>query len=188
MTNSQLLRDVGSDLDLRTVVYLAVDPGLSGVIAAITSIDKKMTSIYLADTPVVKIRGGKTHYDLKGMAESLKSNYNPYCTYFILEEVHAMPGQGVTSMFRFGEGFGLWRGLIAAYEYSPILITPQAWKSYYKFEKGASKDASRLKALELSTPYFDLAGDMLKNKNSHGKAEAFLMAYYVMNNFDKIKR
>lgn len=55
-----------------------------------------------------------------------------------MEKVHAMPGQGVTSMFTFGTGYGLMIGIMAALKLPLSLVTPQAWKKVVL--SGTSKD------------------------------------------------
>ncbi|MFM6207166.1 hypothetical protein, partial [Planktothrix sp.] len=91
----------------------------------------------------------------------------------ILESVHAMPGQGVSSMFSFGLGYGVWLGIVAALNVPIEFVTPQAWKKYYSL--GPDKEASRVKALQL----FPSQASELKLKKHHGRAEALLLAEYL---------
>jgi crossover junction endodeoxyribonuclease RuvC len=101
-----------------------------------------------------------------------------------IEKVHAMPAfgkdkngndkrQGITSMFRFGEGFGLWIGIIAALGLPCTQVAPQTWKKALMAGM-PDKDASRQRAQEL---YPQCVKD-LSRKKDHNRAEALLLAHY----------
>ena len=70
----------------------------------------------------------------------------------VIEQVSAMPGQGVTSMFNFGQSFGILKGICAAMQLPMYLIRPAKWKKYFNLIN-AEKDASRTRAIEIF-PYF----------------------------------
>ena len=70
----------------------------------------------------------------------------------IIEQVSAMPGQGVTSMFNFGQSYGILKGICAAMQLSMYLVRPAKWKKYFNLIN-SEKDASRTKAIEIF-PYF----------------------------------
>ena len=63
-----------------------------------------------------------------------------------------MPGQGVTSMFNFGQSFGVLKGICSAMQLSMYFITPAKWKKYFNLLK-TEKQASRTKVIEIF-PYF----------------------------------
>ena len=70
----------------------------------------------------------------------------------IIEQVSAMPGQGVTSMFNFGQSYGILKGICSAMQLSMYFIRPAKWKKYFNLIN-SEKDASRTKAIEMF-PYF----------------------------------
>ena len=70
----------------------------------------------------------------------------------VIEQVSAMPGQGVTSMFNFGQSFGILKGLCSAMELPMYFVRPARWKKYFNL-LNSQKDASRTRAIEIF-PYF----------------------------------
>lgn len=116
-------------------VIIGVDPGISGAIAII---DVKNDKIDIFDVPTIKTKvainkkksKNKIDYDKIGMSSLLKPYAKRKVT-VVMERVHAMPNQGVSSMFNFGRGVGLWEGIFAAYGWEPDFITPQSWKKEY---------------------------------------------------------
>jgi hypothetical protein len=98
----------------------------------------------------------------------------PDIKYAYIEHVAAMGGQGVTSMFRFGQNFGQWQGILGGLRIPTGLVRPQAWKKYHELI-GTDKNAS----LELARELFpdNLASFRLKKHD--GMAEASLIAKYA---------
>ena len=96
----------------------------------------------------------------------------------IIEQVSAMPGQGVTSMFNFGQSFGILKGLCSAMQLSTYFVRPAKWKKYYNLIN-SEKDASRTRAIEIF-PYF--SSNLSKKKDSN-KADAILIASYYYETF-----
>ncbi len=91
----------------------------------------------------------------------------------VIEQVSAMPGQGVTSMFNFGQSFGILKGICSAMLLPMYFVRPAKWKKYFNLIN-SEKDASRTKAIEIF-PYF--SSNLAKKKDSN-KADAILIAYY----------
>lgn len=150
---------------------LGIDPGLTGAIAAITSAG----NIELHDCPILSI-GKKHNCNPAAMAAILRGYQNSSEGLLVgIEKVHSMPGQGVASTFCFGEGYGVWLGILAALNICHELITPQAWKKSMMDGQVKDKDASRLVALRL----FPEVGEQLKLKRHHGRADALLIAEYL---------
>ena len=100
----------------------------------------------------------------------------------VIEQVSAMPGQGVTSMFNFGQSFGILKGICSAMQLPMYFIRPAKWKKYFGLIK-SEKDASRTKAIEMF-PYFS---SQLSKKKDSNKADAILIAsfYYETYKFDE---
>ena len=96
----------------------------------------------------------------------------------IIEQVSAMPGQGVTSMFNFGQSFGILKGICSAMQLPMYFVRPTKWKKYFNLIN-SQKDASRTKAIEIF-PYFST--NLSKKKDSN-KADAILIANYYYETF-----
>ena len=91
----------------------------------------------------------------------------------IIEQVSAMPGQGVTSMFNFGQSFGILKGICSAMQLPMYFVRPAKWKKYFNLIN-SEKDASRTKAIEIF-PYFSVH---LSKKKDSNKADAILIASF----------
>jgi len=155
-------------------IFVGIDPGLDGAVAALYA-DGSVES--LRDTPTLTVVSGKKkkrEYDTASMASMLYWDKDYFKPIIGLESVHAMPGQGVVSMFSMGRGLGIWEGIISAYIYSHTKITPQRWKKALLDGMGKDKDASRLRAIQL------FPDQPLVLKKHHGRAEALLIAHYIM--------
>lgn len=141
-------------------LIIGIDPGLSGAVATI----KPSGSIELHDCPILTV-GKKSAYNPVGMAMLLRKYQESHLALLVgLEKVHSMPEQGVSSTFIFGEGFGIWLGILAAFNIPHELVTPQAWKKSMMDGQVKDKDASRLVAMRL----FPEAGNQLQLKKHHG--------------------
>jgi len=143
-------------------VLVAFDPGISGA-AAFHTVE---TSHLLTaeDLPVV---AGQV--DAVSLANRL-SEMKPVAAF--VERVGAMPKQGVTSTFKFGQANGVLIGILAALHVPVHFITPGTWKRHYGLD--ADKEKSRLKALQL----FPEAAAFFAKKKDHNKAEASLLAKF----------
>ena len=91
----------------------------------------------------------------------------------IIEQVSAMPGQGVTSMFNFGQSFGILKGICSAMQLPVYFVRPAKWKKYFGLIN-SEKDASRTRAIEMF-PYFS---SQLSKKKDSNKADAILIASF----------
>jgi len=91
----------------------------------------------------------------------------------VIEQVSAMPGQGVTSMFNFGQSFGILKGICSAMRLSMYFVRPAKWKKYFNLIN-SEKDASRTRAIEIF-PYFS---SQLSRKKDSNKADAILIASF----------
>lgn len=132
--------------------------------------------IQFFDTPTLKGRGsGKREYDLAAMAAFLRYQKELTMGYLKvgLESVHAMPMQGVTSMFSMGRGLGIWQGLLAAFEIPYTMITPQRWKKTLMDGMPKGKESSIVRAKQL------FPGAELTLKKHHNRADALLIAEYL---------
>ena len=91
----------------------------------------------------------------------------------VIEQVSAMPGQGVTSMFNFGQSFGVLKGMCSAMQLPMYFVRPAKWKKYFNLIN-SEKDASRTKAIEIF-PHFSA---QLSRKKDSNKADAILISSF----------
>ncbi len=144
--------------------HIGIDPGKSGAIAFIFG--KNISQFH---TPLV----GK-EYDVSQMVKIITGSdtYRLENAFCVIEKVHAMPGQGVVSMFTFGYGFGLWVGIIASLRIPYILVAPQTWKKEMLKDTNRDKGASIIMAEQLFPDF------RCKFKKDEALAEALLLAEY----------
>ncbi len=150
---------------------IGIDPGLSGAIAVLEN--KNVLNIF--DIPVMS-EGKKNKRQLNSalLVNLLKENIvKDEEVAVVVEQVNAMPGQGVTSMFNFGQTFGAIKGICAALELPIYFVRPSKWKKYFELIN-SSKDSSRTKAIEM---YPKLSNQLAKKKDVN-KSDAILIARY----------
>ena len=150
---------------------IGIDPGLSGAIAVLDN--NKVLKIY--DMPIMA-EGKKNKRQLNSaqLVNIIKENIkNHEEINVVVEQVNAMPGQGVTSMFNFGQTFGAIKGVCAALNLPIFFIRPSKWKKYFELIN-SSKDASRTKAIEM---YPSIANQLSKKKDVN-KSDAILIARF----------
>ena len=153
------------------MVIIGIDPGLSGAIAVLEY--KNVKKIF--DVPTMA-EGKKNKRQLNSalLVELLKENLkNNHEIMVVIEQVNAMPGQGVTSMFNFGQTFGAIKGICAALGLPITLVRPSKWKKHFDLIN-SSKDASRTKVIEL---YPSLSHQLTKKKDVN-KSDAILIARF----------
>ena len=150
---------------------IGIDPGASGAIAILDGSGKLVRGF---DMPIIEVKVGK----------AIKRRVAPYFLQdelqlyaiegarAVVEQVGAMPGQGVSSMFAFGEAFGLVKGVLAGMKITTATVIPGRWKKDLKVN--ASKDGSRALAASL---WPDMAGEFKRVKDD-GRAEAALIAHW----------
>ena len=148
-------------------MIIGIDPGNTGAVAAV---DRYGKFFEVLDIPL-KEEGNKKIISPIQLFEDIDFFKGVDSVY--LEKVHAMPNQGVTSMFNFGQGYGIIKGVLGCLGYDYTLVTPQAWKKHHGLLK-TDKDAARLKAIEL----FPEAEQYLQRKKDIGRADALLIAAY----------
>ena len=150
---------------------IGIDPGLSGGIAILD--DSKIFDIF--DMPIMS-EGKKNKNQLNSaqLVNIIKRHILPNKeTFVIVEQVSAMPGQGVTSMFNFGQTFGSIKGICAALGLPIFYVRPAKWKKHFELIN-SSKDASRTKVIEM---YPSISSRLTKKKDVT-KADAILIARY----------
>ena len=164
------------------MLIIGVDPGISGSICFFE--DGKILDV--VEMPTMT-EGKKNKRQVNGSQifnEISKriSNNKKQTIRVIIEQVSAMPGQGVTSMFNFGQSFGILKGICSAMQLPMYFVRPAKWKKYFGLIN-SEKDASRTRAIEMF-PYFS---SQLSKKKDSNKADAILIAsfYYETYKFEE---
>ena len=155
------------------MLIIGIDPGISGSICFFQ--DGKIIDV--VEMPTM-IEGKKNKKQVNGsqifneILERIKKLDTKEIK-VVIEQVSAMPGQGVTSMFNFGQSFGILKGICSAMQLSMYFVRPAKWKKYFNLIN-SEKDASRTRAIEIF-PYF--SGQLSRKKDSN-KADAILIASF----------
>ena len=163
------------------MIIIGIDPGISGAICFFQ--DGQISEI--VEMPVMaegkknkrQINGQQIYNEIYSRIDKIsKKNIT-----VVIEQVSAMPGQGVTSMFNFGQSFGVLKGICSAMQLSMRFVRPTKWKKYYGLIK-AEKDASRTKVIEI----FPYISSQLSKKKDSNKADAILIASFFYNTYKKV--
>jgi Holliday junction resolvasome RuvABC endonuclease subunit len=139
--------------------YIGIDPGnVSGGIAVITSDNELWT------------------YQIKNLtdrevSQTLSTWHNPKG---VIEKVHSMPKQGVSSAFKFGMNFGMLKMALISAQVSFREVTPQSWMKYYGMKKSPAESKPQWKK-RLREKAQQLYPD---HKIVNNTADAILIAHY----------
>ena len=155
------------------MLIIGIDPGITGSICFFQD-GKIINVIEMPNMPEGKknkkqVNGAQIYYEISSRIIDIKKEDIKV----IIEQVSAMPGQGVTSMFNFGQSFGILKGICSAMQLPMYFVRPTKWKKYFNLIN-SEKDASRTKAIEVF-PYF--SSELSKKKDSN-KADAILIASF----------
>ena len=163
------------------MLVIGIDPGITGSICFFE--DGKV--IDLIDMPNMadgkkqkkQVNGAQIYNEILLRTKNVeKKNIK-----VVIEHVSAMPGQGVTSMFNFGQSFGVLKGICSAMQLSMYFVRPAKWKRFFNLIN-AEKDASRTKAIEI----FPYISTELSRKKDANKADAILLASYFFETYQSI--
>jgi crossover junction endodeoxyribonuclease RuvC len=161
------------------MLIIGIDPGISGSICFF----KDGRILEVIEMPVMT-EGKKNKKQVNGAQiynEFLKRiNKKEDEIRVVIEQVSAMPGQGVTSMFNFGQSFGILKGICSAMQLPMFFVRPTKWKKYFNLIN-SQKDASRTRAIEIF-PYFST---QLSKKKDSNKADAILIASFYYETHQK---
>ena len=155
------------------MLIIGIDPGISGSICFFE--DGKILDVLEMPTMTdgkknkKQVNGAQIYNEISTKIRGIE-NQN---LKVIIEQVSAMPGQGVTSMFNFGQSFGILKGICSAMQLPMYFVRPAKWKKYFGLIK-SEKDASRTKVIEMF-PYFS---SQLSKKKDSNKADAILIASF----------
>ena len=155
------------------MLIIGIDPGISGSICFFE--DGKILEVIEMPTMTdgkknkKQVNGAQIYNEvLKKINNNLRQDIR-----VVIEQVSAMPGQGVTSMFNFGQSFGILKGICSAMQLPMFFVRPAKWKKYFGLIN-SEKDASRTRVIEMF-PYF--SSNLSKKKDSN-KADAILIATF----------
>lgn len=148
------------------MIYIGIDPGKSGAMAAL---------LCGPEGNVLDVQTAA--FDDTAYRDRMETlSKCPGGCVCCLERVHAMPKQGVNSMFSFGENFGFIQGLLTAFNIPFQMVTPRTWKG----EFGLNSDKQRsIDVCRRLFPDVPLRRTERCRTNDDGMAEALLMAEYA---------
>ncbi len=155
------------------MLIIGIDPGLSGSICFLE--DGKILDVIEMPTMAEgkknkrQVNGSQIYNEIFERIIEIKK----HDLRVVIEQVSAMPGQGVTSMFNFGQSFGILKGICSGMQLPMYFVRPTKWKKYFGLIN-SEKDASRTKAIEMF-PYFS---SQLSRKKDSNKADAILIASF----------
>ena len=155
------------------MLIIGIDPGISGSLCFFK--DGKILDVIEMPTMTEgkknkkQVNGSQIYNEILKKVNKLETND----IRVIVEQVSAMPGQGVTSMFNFGQSFGILKGICSAMQLPIYFVRPAKWKKYFNLIN-SEKDASRTRAIEIF-PYFS---SQLSKKKDANKADAILIASF----------
>ena len=155
------------------MLIIGIDPGISGSICFLENgkiIDVvEMPTMAEGKKNKRQVNGSQIYNEISQRINNIQNQD----IRIIIEQVSAMPGQGVTSMFNFGQSFGILKGICSAMQLPMYFVRPAKWKKYFGLIN-SEKDASRTKAIEIF-PYFS---SQLSKKKDSNKADAILIASF----------
>ena len=160
------------------MLIIGIDPGLSGSICFFQDGEIKdvieMPTMTEGKKNIKQVNGSQIFNEISEKTKKIeKKNIK-----VVIEHVSAMPGQGVTSMFNFGQSFGILKGICSAMQLPVYFVRPAKWKKYFNLIN-SEKDASRTRAIEIF-PYFST---QLSRKKDSNKADAILIASFFFETY-----
>ena len=162
------------------MLIIGIDPGISGSICFFENgkiLDViEMPTMNEGKKNKRQVNGAQIYNEITDRINKLQTQD----VRVVVEQVSAMPGQGVTSMFNFGQSFGIIKGICSAMQLPLYFVRPTKWKKYFNLIK-SEKDASRTRAIEIF-PYFS---SQLSKKKDSNKADAILIASFYHETYKK---
>ena len=155
------------------MLIIGIDPGISGSICFFE--DGRILDVVEMPTMTEgkknkkQVNGSQIHNEVSNRIKQRDKKEIKV----VIEQVSAMPGQGVTSMFNFGQSYGILKGICSAMQLPMYFVRPAKWKKYFNLIN-SEKDASRTRAIEIF-PYFS---SQLSRKKDSNKADAILIASF----------
>ena len=155
------------------MLIIAIDPGITGSICFFENgkiIDLvEMPNMAEGKKNKKQVNGAQIYNEIFLRTKDLEKKDIKV----VIEQVSAMPGQGVTSMFNFGQSFGALKGICSAMQLPMYFVRPAKWKKYFNLIN-SEKDASRTKAIQI----FPYISAQLSKKKDANKADDILIASF----------
>ena len=160
------------------MLIIGIDPGISGSICffqdGVINDVVEMPTMTEGKKNKKQVNGSQIFNEIKERVKKIDNRDIKV----VIEQVSAMPGQGVTSMFNFGQSFGILKGICSAMHLPVYYVRPAKWKKYFNLIN-SEKDASRTRAIEIF-PYFSAN---LSKKKDINKADAILIASFFFETY-----
>lgn len=151
------------------MIYVGIDPGKQGAVATICG-----DEVVIEPVPLI----GKKEYDIHAMNALLPSGYHDECR-AVIERVHAMPGQGRTSMLSIGYGCGIWHTLLTVSGIPFTVVSAVSWQKVIL--AGVARDDRKAASILVAKRLFPII-DLRRTQNcrvdDHNFADALLMAEF----------
>tara|TARA_X000001382_G_scaffold11119_4_gene7564 strand:- start:5694 stop:6191 length:498 start_codon:yes stop_codon:yes gene_type:complete len=159
----------------RFKTYIGIDPGKSGGICSIED---------------NRLRANKCPDSVQGMAELFKDilqDTSPKDVFLYIEKVWAMPHDGKSSIFTFGQNYGQWEGVIASFNIIPIYVTPSTWMRHHEVQKGLKKQERKNILKQMAQEFINSNNYMSyqwKGVATLATADAIMLAKYAIDKTD----
>lgn len=153
---------------MRGLTYVGIDPGQTGAIATIADDG----SVEIHDYPG----------DERALADIVRNiHITRRVSKAFIELQQSRPGMGIATMFKLGQNYGVWLGILACVDWSLRAIRPSDWKNGLGYPVKNPK-ASKQHSLTIARRLYPQAADYLARKSDHNRAEALLLAHLAMGN------
>ena len=163
------------------MLIIGIDPGISGSICffqdGIVKDVVEMPTMVEGKKNKKQVNSSQIYNEISERIKKIdKKNIK-----VVIEQVSAMPGQGVTSMFNFGQSFGVLKGICSAMSLPVYYVRPAKWKKYFNLIN-SEKDASRTRAIEI----FPYISAQLSRKKDSNKADAILISSFFYETYKEV--
>ena len=164
-----------SQKNCHSKAYIGIDPGKSGVRCCIQ--DNRLWASKCPDS-------------VQGMSELFQrmlKDINTQDIALCIEKVWAMPHDGKSSIFTFGQNFGQWEGVIASFNIIPIYITPSTWMKHHEVQKGLKKQERKNILKQMAQEFINSCNYMSyqwKGVATLATADAIMLAKYAIDKTD----
>ena len=155
--------------------FIGIDPGKSGGICCIED---------------NRLRANKCPDSVQGMSElfqDILKNTSSKDVFLYIEKVWAMPHDGRSSIFTFGQNYGQWGGIIASFNIAPIYVTPSVWMRHHEVEKGLKKQERKNIIKQMAQDYImssKFVPWLWKGVATLATADAIMIAKYAIDKTD----
>jgi len=146
------------------MIVVGIDPGISGAV------------VRLEGTGLTAWRDFKTIRDIATAVQTA----SPGADAIVIEAVHAMPGEGVCSVFSFGKSTGVALGSsFCTHPVEPVQVSPQKWQNYFRKKHRLPKQPFKTLTRDLAAKLFPAQANLFKRKKDHGTSDAALIALWA---------